>query len=79
MNEEQEMDLDYSQKEPVRVWQMGKHVVVIVESKNKKRIYRQYLNQQQFELLLKKLLKVQKIRNARDYPKLYGKVMVKGK
>lgn len=69
IDKEMEMNLDYGQKEPVRVWQIGKHVVVMVESRNKKRIYQQYLNQQQFELLLEKLLKVQKIRHSRGYDK----------
>ena len=79
IDKEIEMQLNYAQKEPVRVWQIGKHVVVMVESKNKKRVYQQYLNQQQFELLLEKLLKVQKIRNSRGYPKKYGKVTQQGK
>lgn len=63
------MQLDCGQQEPVNVWQLGHFVVIFMRSKKGKRTYQRYLTQEQFELLLEKLLKVQKIRISRGYNK----------
>jgi len=65
---DKELDICASQEEPVRVIQIGSHVGIELESQTGKRHYSRWLNQEQFELLLAKMLKVSKIRKSREYP-----------
>jgi hypothetical protein len=60
-----EMDLDYKQKERVRVIQLGKFVIIEIANKKNNRHWRAYLDEAQFQLLRKKLSKVNKIREMR--------------
>jgi len=59
-----ELWLDRGQKEPVRIYLMGKHVTV--EVKKKKNHYSAWLDWEQVDLLIEKLQKVKEVKKKQD-------------
>ena len=63
-----ELMLDYHQKEPVKVSLFGQFVEITV--KKRIRNYRVRLNDEQFDLLIKKIEKAKKIKEQRTHQRL---------
>jgi len=65
---QQELMLDYHQKEPVKVSLLGQFVEITV--KKKVRNFRVLLNDEQFDLLDAKIQKVKKVKELRQHQRI---------